>query len=237
MSQTSLPHNGQIYFSNDKKFNIKIIMVPFFRSKRIQLMRHIEFLNHVGFDVVTFDLKKKAFFKSMMFVWKEQILSILKSVEGDKIIFSFSNPSAAAIWAINQYNSNGIKGLICDSGPSGDFYHSVKGLLRYELKVSQPLALSFLSFFYYYFWSPGWNKMVQSQAQKLSRGFKVLTLEAGKDLLISCDQIEKVFAPIQKNIYWERHLFKDAGHLKALKLFPEEYKITVTNFIKLLTAN
>ena len=86
-------------------------------------------MNELGFDCLIFELldsiknsPKHLISSSLQFglkhVWADQIESILNSIPGDKILFSFSNPSASAIEVVAKRRGHDIKGLVCDSGPS-----------------------------------------------------------------------------------------------------------------------
>lgn len=216
-----------------------IIMVPFFGSKPIQLQRHTKFLESLGYQVtlVTLTYKWKPHLNSryefgMKGLWADQIEQVLNKVPGNKIIFSFSNPGAAAIAAIVRRRASDIKALICDSGPSGDFYQSVKGLLRYQFKVPS-LALYPVSIGFYLGWSPNWNSSLHSDVLLLPQGFPVLTIQGWKDRLISSSQIDKAFEAAVQIDRIKLNL-PEAGHLNGLKNFSELYKPAVTSFLSKL---
>jgi predicted alpha/beta hydrolase family esterase len=216
---------------------LKVILVPFLGAKPIQLQRHRAFIEELGFQVtlvpLSYDWKphvNSRYEFGMKGLWTDEIEKVLNETPGDKIIFSFSNPCAAAISAIVRRRASDIKGLICDSGPSGDFYKSVVGLLKYQFKVPivtlYPLSLAF-----YFGWSPNWNKSLVQDIGKLPKNFPVLTIQGWKDLLISSHQIDAAFAQANQLDRIKLNL-PEAGHLNGLKHFPEVYKPAVENFLK-----
>jgi predicted alpha/beta hydrolase family esterase len=165
-------------------------------------------------------------------LWTDEIERTLNQIPGDKIIFSFSNPCAAAISAIVRRRASDIRALICDSGPSGDFYKSVVGLLKYQIKVPS-FILYPLSIGFYLGWSPHWNESLREDIKMLPKGFPVLTIQGWKDPLISSDQIDKAFEDVYQIDRIKLNL-PEAGHLNGLKSFPEIYKPAVEKFLKAL---
>jgi len=220
----------------------RIILVPFFGAKPVQLQRHQKFLEELQFEVTQVTLSyhwrpniNSRYEVGMKGVWTDEIEQTLNKVSGDKIIFSFSNPSAAAISAIVKRRACDVKALICDSGPSGDFFKSVIGLLKHQYKVPT-LLLYPLSIAFYLGWSPNWNESLKQDVEHLPTGFPVLTIQGWKDLLISPSQIDKAFESA-KQIDRIKLVLPEAGHLNGLKKFPELYKPAVESFLKQVTSN
>jgi pimeloyl-ACP methyl ester carboxylesterase len=220
----------------------KIILVPFFQAKPSQLQRHRNFLEELGYEVIQVALSynwrpkiSSRYEFGMKGIWTDEIEQILNRVPGDKIIFSFSNPSAAAISAIVRRRASDIKALICDSGPSGDFHKSIVGLLRHQYKVPS-LILYPLSIGFYLVWSPNWNESLKQDVERLPVGFPILTIQGWKDVLISSHQIEKAFESA-KQIDRIKLVLPEAGHLNGLKKNPELYKPAVESFLKQVTSS
>lgn len=231
-----IPHGGEMFEPQERKYQETVIMVPFFGSKRSQLSRHKEYFLSLGYRVVQFNLDFRwkfhpKFFRGMKSLWADQIAEILDFIPGPKIIFSFSNPSASAIEACVRRNCEDLSGLICDSGPSGDFYKSVVGLLKFEKKITSPLKLYPMSLISYFFWSPGWNKNLWLDIEKLPLDFPILTIQGGRDPLISSEQIDRAFQ-FFKSHSRVKLLLPEAGHLNGLKDFKEEYISGVGTFLQ-----
>ena len=55
--------------------------------------------------------------RGLRHIWTQELHDVLDSIEGDKVIFSFSLPSSAALKAIGQRRAKDITAWICDGGP------------------------------------------------------------------------------------------------------------------------
>jgi len=239
---TKLMHAGEYLKSPNKKFNEVVVFVPFYQGKKPQLRRHAEFVNELGFDCVIFELldsikhsPKHLISSSLQFglkhVWADQIENILNSIPQDKILFSFSNPSASAIEVVSKRRGHDIKGLVCDSGPSGEFWKSFMNYFTHEhnlrffpLRALVATALTST-------WHPKFNESIHEDLNKFPEGFRVLSIRGWKDKLISPQMIDKVFEP-HTQIEWQKLSLPKAGHLNGLKDFREEYAPPVAEFLK-----
>lgn len=215
-----------------------LILVPFFGAKPAQLQRHIQFFQELGFnhiEVVSLTYNWKPYFNSygqlgMKGLWTDEIETTLNKVKGPKVIFSFSNPCAAAIAACVRRKCSDILGMVCDSGPSGDFYKSVVGLLKHQMQVTSPIKLYPYSYAFYWGWSPNWNASLKKDVSLLPKGFPILSIQGWKDPLISPKQIEAAWVEgghldlIKLNL-------PEAGHLNGLRDFSDQYRPAVTNFL------
>lgn len=219
---------------------LHIILIPFYGAKPFQLQRHKAFFNKNNYPVTIVKLsqtwtpyigKNKKF--GMKSKWTDEIVEAIDQVPGAKVLFAFSNPGASAIEAITRRPNSAILGLICDSGPSGDFYPSVLGLLKHHIKFKSVLVRFVLSILFYYIWSPGWNKQIISDVAKLKDHFPILSIQSSHDLLISIEQINKVFNQ-KTQLQLEKLILPDTGHLMGLKQHPELYQKTVLTFLTAL---
>jgi len=241
-----LPWNGELHSAAHKKFKETIIIVPFFEAHKTSLLKHIDFLNELGFNVISFNLKKAprslsgTFFSSTVefgikHIWADQIESILNSIAGDKIVFSFSNPSASAIEAVARRHAADVKGLICDSGPSGNFLSSMNKYYVHNEPISLAPLRWLTSLAMTLAWSPDFKTTIYQDLEKIPDNFKVLSIRGWKDNLISAQDIDKVFEP-HAHIDWQRLSLPKAGHLNGLRDFAEDYKEPVASYLKSIST-
>lgn len=237
----SLPHHGEYLKSPHKKFKEVVVIVPFFGGKKPQLRRHAELMNELGFDCVIFELLDSVktaplhlISSSLQFglkhVWTDQIENILNHIPGDKILFSFSNPSASAIEAVAHRKAADIKGLVCDSGPSSELWKSMMNYFTYSqdlklfpLKAVASTALTLM-------WHPQFSTIIHNDLKVIPAGFRILSIRGWKDKLISVQMIDKIFEP-HTHLDWQKLSLPQAGHLNGLKDFHDEYVPPVSTFL------
>jgi hypothetical protein len=231
MPNTTLPFDAQMYPAKHKKFEEVVFFVHFYLGSKTLIKRHIEFVNELGFDAFAFNLlDTKEFLTNPMskkkhlgikHIWADQIESLLNSIPQKKIIFSFSNPSASAIEAMSYRSCLDIKGLICDSGPSGKFLISAYNLFRYYKEkgmlesVVKALATPL-------FWSQYLHNDITKHLNTFPKGFPILSIRGWKDTLIPPDHIDSVFEG-HPQLSWRKLSLPKAGHLNGLKDFKEMY--------------
>ena len=241
-----MPFHGELHPASKKLFVETVLLVPFYGSKKTSLKRHIEFLNELGFDVLHFQIYKNSLsldqkiFSSnelmgIKHIWSDQIEALLNTVPGKKIIFAFSNPSASAIEAIAKRNAYDITGLICDSGPSGNFFSSMVNYYTHQdpirffpLRYLAAVGMSLL-------WSPDFMSSIHADIEKLPEGFKVLSIRGWKDKIIPAHFIDQIFDP-HTNILWQKLSLPQAGHLNGLRDFREEYELPVRQFLESIST-
>src|SRR3989338_5268027 len=109
-----LINQGEVIRSPNKKYSETVVFIPFYFGKKQHMRRHAEFMAELGYDSVIFNLsykwlkvipKLKSSLKlgwGIKHVWTKEITKVLDSIPGDKIIFAFSNPSTAALEAIQM---------------------------------------------------------------------------------------------------------------------------------------
>jgi hypothetical protein len=236
------PAQPTLIKSSNKKFKELLFVVPFFGATRAQLKRHLNFFDEIGFDVVLInisnqpkDMLQKLFVTKygpgLIHTWRFEIESALNQFHQDKLVYSFSNPCLAALMAISERSKNDIKGLVCDSGPAGDFQESAKGLASYYFKINFylfKLAFSLASVPIFY---GGRENQIHDFMKKIPSHIPILSLRGWKDQLISPDSIDKIFNS-HPNLNWTKLSFPTVGHLEALKLEPEKYKKEIGAFLK-----
>lgn len=216
---------------------MKIIIVPFYEAKPAMLKRHQELLRELGYssDIcpLPYHMKAREFirYRSLQKFWADSIRQYLKGQKEEFILFSFSNPGAASLRAISETHLPLLRGLIFDSGPSGDFFPSIIGLLTHYRKWPTWLAWPMAGVFYV-LWGWDWNAGVREAVAKLPPDLPILSIQAGQDLLISPKQIKRAFEPRAAHAKYKEILFETASHLTPIKADPQLYRETLQSFLR-----
>jgi hypothetical protein len=239
---SNLPYGGEWKKAANKKFEESILFVHFFRGHKKSLQRHVDLVNELGFDAVVFDLLDEVLDLrhallsgrpkfGLKHVWADQIENLLNRIPGQKIIYSFSNPSASAMEAIARRNANDVRALIMDSGPSGDLFGSTIKFFKHEVPVPfLPLRVA-LAAITTVLWHPNFTKIIHQDLSKFPKGFPLLSIRGWKDKLVKPEQIDMILEP-HHQIEWQKLSLPEAGHLNGLKDFPKEYSTAVEKFLK-----
>lgn len=244
IAEQEFPFNGEFYLARNKKYQELIFFVHFYEGNKKQLLRHIKLVNSWGFDAFAFDLTGTL--KSVLHlefplsprgrfgtkhIYADQIEALLNKIPGNKIIFSFSNPSASAMEAMARRNCSDTVAMVCDSGPTARFLPSAQRLIshNYEVKswtlswlLTPPLSVG---------WSPFLHKDVHADLKKFPEGFPILSIRGWKDELIPPTHIDEVFEP-HTQLHWSRLSLPEAAHLTGLRDFKSEYAPGLERFLK-----
>lgn len=237
-----LINQGEIIKSPNKKYSETIVFVPFFFGKKQQMRRHAEFMAEIGYDAVIFNLsykwyrvvpKMKDSLKlgwGIKHVWTKEISKVLNTIPGDKILFSFSNPSTAALEAMVLRETKDIKAWICDGGP---FYDLLKCNWNFFTHAKPQKGLKKLGWNVYArgIWTIDHEKEIKRDLDKLPKDFPVLSIRGWLDPLVPTSAIEKAFSG-HDQIDLEILNLPEGGHLDGLKKFPQIYKPRVTDFLE-----
>jgi hypothetical protein len=240
--KSSYPFAGQIFPAEVKKFSELIFFVHFFEGNKKLLKRHIELVNSLGFDAFAFNLDDDFSLTrppitsegrlGYKHVFADQIERLLNDLPGDKIVYSFSNPTGAAIEAMARRGCSDIKGMIADSGPSGQFLKSVYNLYAQDKMQNQPLVFKLLATpILSLIWSPRLHGDLAEELAQFPKDFPILSIRGWKDPLISPDQIDQVFNP-QTHLDWRKLALPEAGHLNGLRDFESDYVPAVRSFLR-----
>ena len=221
----------RFYFSKNKIAGSPLIFfVHFYGGHQRVLKRHIELVNDLGFDAFAFNMpdfiscpriphyRGRIGLKHYL---TKMITHFLNEIEGPKVIFAFSNPSAAAIESIYDRNKEGktdVLGLICDSGPSRPFIRSAWNL---AIKVRGQYKLMGL---FSFLWSFRLHKEIRYQLKRFPKRFSILSIRGGSDEVIPPWHIDLVFRKLENFVNVETFVLPEAGHLDALKNFPDPYR-------------
>lgn len=238
-----LPFNGEFFLARNKKFKELIFFVHFYEGSKKQLLRHIKFVNELGFDAFAFQLQgnhknliswkplisTKGLF-GVKHVYADQIESLLNLIPGKKILFTFSNPTASAIEAMARRQCSDTVALICDSGPSARFLDSALSLAAHEYNIKPaPLRWSITPVLSMG-WSPFFHKDIFKDLNSFPKGFPILSIRGWKDKLIPAKHIDEVFEP-HSQLEWSKLSLPEAEHLTGLRDFKEDYKPAVEKFL------
>ena len=239
------PDQGELFKAKEKKSETLIFFVHFYNGHKKAMLRHIRFVNQLGYDAYAFNLKdqvkehfmvpyspisKKFGMKHALADQIEEHLDLLSDYKA-KVMFAFSNIAACAIEVMARRSDIRFNALICDSGPTFEFLRSAYNLYTYAepspfaplRAVSAPLfALG---------WSKALHKDLHADLRKLRSDFPVLSIRGWKDKLISPSGIDQVFEPCH-NLVWQKLSLPEAEHLTGLRDFPNEYKPVVEQFLK-----
>lgn len=261
MNEISLPYNGRMFRAKNKKFAELVLFVPFFEGSQRKLLRHMKFVTDLGYDAVLFDLAEtpailnfsKGHFKplrdwrnlphqmnlpissqmkfGMKHLYADQIENLLNVLPGPKIVYSFSNPTSAAIESLARRSCVDVSGMVCDSGPSGKFLESVMNLYKEDWGVNSWLIRASLTPLLGMLWSPHLHKDIPKDLALFPKGFRILSIRGWKDTIIPPDHIDAVFEG-HANLDWRKLNLPEATHLTGLRDFADEYKPAVEKFLR-----
>lgn len=243
-----LPHGGLHFRSPEKKFEPVIVFVHHFGGNRSSTRRHVELVNKLGFDAVTFNLSfnsapkwkgplhdfvrlgRLALKTDFPVKWAKEIEDVLNSLTGEKIIYSFSSISAAVIKVISERPSKDIKAWICDGGP---FLFIYPAFIRYQKYIAgaplwaQPIGAAFA---YALFGGFSYNRRLKKWLGRFPLGFPILSIRAGADVLVPPEAIEAVF-DLNRQLNLKVLSLPGVAHLEGLKTAPLEYQGSLQEFL------
>lgn len=252
LKDIKLSFEAEVFSAPRRLYRETVLIVPFFAARKQQLVRHAEFLNELGFDVVIFEFdtqlftlpnrlissqaaQSKSLIQSIGYkhVWADQIEKLLNEIPGRKIIMAFSNPSAGAIEAIARRQAVDVAGLICDGGPTAQYWSSLVKYFTSEVPLPVAPARWLAATVFSPLWSLDAKGSLAQDLASLPEGFPLLSVRGWKDHLIPPKHIDEVFEP-HANLDWQKLSLPEGGHLNGLRDFPDEYKPAVTEFLQAL---
>jgi len=218
-----------------------VVLLHYTFGNHMNLQRHVELFNELGFSTVTFNLfagssvSEPSPFKSwekyhvLYTLWVRQITEVLDSLEGPKIFFSMSFPSVPALIACSERTD--IVKYICDGGPFTRVVPSIYRLWKQQGKFSSSAWGWVLSAAGYFYLGPLALRDLRRALARWPAGVPILSMRGADDHVVTPKQIDAVFAPF-RNIDFTVGAIPGAGHLDGLKKQPQLYSETMLNFLR-----
>lgn len=235
MRPSKLPFDG-IHRSAEKRRAATVVFIHHFGGHRNSSRKHQDFVLSLGFDTVSFNLthcaklseamKGNAFLPDL---WAEELKQVLDAVEGPKILYSFSFPSAAALWLIGRGRED-VKGWICDGGPFLKLFLCLWNYFTYQepFSVAKRLFVTILSFQK----TGGFQlkRRIDELIANFPPGFPVFSVRAEKDRLVPPQAIAAVLDR-RPNIELTVLQLEGIGHLEGFWKRPKIYKEAIAAFL------
>ncbi len=223
------------------KFAETLVFVPFFGGNQTQLKKHIELAQSLGFktEFIALDEDIKSLFTNVFsanrglgfkHVWADRIESELNRIPGNKIVFAMSNPASGAIEAIARRSASDITALICEGGPTDNFWESIVNYLTFEKPIGFKPARWAVAAATTVLWTPDFRNSLHKDIERLPENFPILSIRGWKDPLIEFKDIDAVFEG-HNNIDWQKLSLPEAGHLNGLKDYTDDYVEPVKKFL------
>lgn len=216
-----------------------VIIVHHFGGNRLSLERSIQLVHRLGLDAVWFPLLYNSVELHVLppaasdgwgfgRVWTNQVVRVLKSVQGPKILFTRSMPSNSALVALAE-NPQDVICWICDGGPFLRIFECVNNLFIKHFNMKAPAAylMTAVSLIWY---GRDFQRSLPKKLHSLPTGFPVLSMRGEKDHLVSPQAIDDFFAA-GTQLRLEKKSFAEGGHLDLLKRFPQEYEDSLREFL------
>ncbi len=248
ISSSKLPFLGQWHLAGEPRYQETIVFVHHFGGSTKTLRRHLEFVNGLGYNAVSFQLD----FNELKFpmrlpisaksdfgifaAWRDQIEVILNAVPGNKIVFSFSNPSFSAVAAIANRYATDVRGCICDGGPALNIIRSWWNLIGEKYKVKSVLFKAAMLPLGYIFIGPNFKSKVANALSTLPEGFPILSIRGWQDSLVPYEEIEAFFEG-HSNIDLKVLSLPEGKHLDGLRNHSGEYIPVVKEFLQKNSTN
>lgn len=231
-----------------KKHTSSIILIHHLGGVPEQLKHHIEFLNQNRFDVYSYPafLSGKSDWKDFLpiiknskegvvKIWTKELEEVLDQCQGDKILFSFSLPSLAALLAASKRKD--VKAVICDSGPFSYLFLATWRLFTHYYLISNTFVKIYLTLQMYLAFKTSYiKKDIQKQLPNIPLHFPVLSIQSLKDQQVPPSYINHFLSKLKK-IRLTVCLLKHSSHLKGLKTETEFYIKNVLNFLKKISSS
>jgi pimeloyl-ACP methyl ester carboxylesterase len=241
-SNPKLPYLGQWHLASEPRFAETVLFVHHFGGSTKTLRRHIEFINGLGFNAVSFQLD----FNELSFpmrlplsaksdfgifsIWRDQIEVMLNAVPGNKIVFAFSNPSFSTISAIALRHAADVRACICDGGPAYNIIRSWWNLIGQKYRSKNAFFKAAMLPLGFIFIGPNFKAKVANALSTLPNGFPILSIRGWQDSLVPYEEIEAFFEG-HPNIDLKVLSLPEGKHLDGLKNQSKEYIPVVTEFL------
>jgi pimeloyl-ACP methyl ester carboxylesterase len=160
--------------------------------------------------------------------WVEQVLDVLDSVEGKKIIFAMSGPSIAAIIAGAQRDD--VTHLICDSGPFKEIWQCTYRLLTQIWHIPTAPLRALFTTVAVFLWGPTAFRRSQKALRSWNKKIPILSIRGTLDPLVFPENIDGIFKD-HSDLNIKVWTIANAHHLDGLKLFPHDYEREIASFL------
>ncbi len=238
-----IPCQGQRWPAPDRRYQEVVVFVHHYGGNRKSMRRHIQWVNELGFDAVSFNLSFNSWKKwrslpltsdlrfGLRHYWAEEVAKVLNSISEKKILYSFSSPSAGAVHALAERHCSDVKAWVCDGGPFFRIFRCFYNYLSHQAGLHNPaLKLSLTLASYQTFPGYGYEEDMARCLKIFPRDFPVLSVRGWLDPLVPPVAIDEFFAS-QKHLDFEVLALPEGGHMDGLKNFPEEYIPRVKAFL------
>lgn len=237
-----------------KKFDDVIVFVHHYGGHKFSFKKHIQWVNELGYDAVTFDLPltkiydvrlyslpiSKSWSFGLRHVWADKIEEVLGYISEKKIIYSFSSPSASALTAIANRNAVDVTAWVCDGGPFTNFTQGIENLVSHQnplnLNRFPQLRHTYANFLSLAAGSRHYDKDMGKALSTLPKKFPILSVRALADKLVSVDMIDQFFALSPSTLNLTKINLLNSGHLTGLKDEPDFYKKNISAFLQTTSA-
>jgi hypothetical protein len=236
------PFKFEILKAPHKKFEETIVFVPFFFGKKEHMKRHSDFVNELGYDAAVFTLSvnKKFILKRIPYdhelgwglkhVWTREISEVLDKIPGNKILFTFSNPTSSALEAARIRGHKDIKALICDGGPFYDLLKCNWNYFTYEYPIKSFPKKLIANIIARGIWTHQHEAEIYRDLSALPPKFPVLSIRGWKDPLVPPSAIEKAFRA-HHHLDLDVLNLPEGRHLDGLKNYTDIYRPKVLEFL------
>ena len=239
--------------ARERRFKEVVVFVHHYGGHKLSFKRHMEWVNDLGFDVITFNLPARTlkdlrfqfpFNKDWSFglrhLWADKIEEVLGSLAETKILYSFSYASMAALMAIERRHTIDVTAWVCDGGPFKQILRGFENLLlEGGLMENQPRFLNYpvvraqiVKFLGLTSGVDSYDTDADRALRSLPIGFPVLSVRCEKDTLVAPDMIDDFFMAGFGRIDFLRVTLQKAGHLLGFKEEGDLYRDAVGTFLK-----
>lgn len=243
MAALEIPYGGFVLEPPELRFEETVVFVHHWGGQKNSPRDHMNFVSSLGFRCVSFsqsfhshqslrprkELLPKAL-KGLRHVWTQEILEVLDAIPGQKILYSFSMPSGAALMALAQ-RIESVKAWICDGGPFfqahkcyWNYFTHQKPIKNWLLKESAVIGSHFL------FGNWNFKAEVKDALNALPKDYPVLSIRGWQDPLVPPSAIEEVFRHAPQ-VQLEVVSLPEAQHINGIRVATEEYKNRLSRFL------
>lgn len=203
--------------------------------------RHVKLFNELGYNTVSFNLTRASRdpdsspihgirrWRFTYSLWIDHITDVLNSVDGQKIIFSFSGPSLSGL--IATHDRTDILAYICDGGPFEDVWACTVRMFRQETKIPTEFLRKILVTFGVGQWGPFAVQHLHECLSQWAPAIPILSVRGCNDPIVPPESIAAIFSP-HPQLSLSVLDVPRGFHLDGLKNHSQIYVETITGFLK-----